>query len=210
MKRHGHLLRVHVFAVLLAGGLVLPAWADPPRPTTGAAAKRPGAIRIENFGQINPNYYRGSQPTPSDYADLAALGVRTVINLTSDDGQADERVLVERAGMQYVGMPMTTRIVPTPTQIGEFLRIVNDPAKQPVYVHCVGGRHRTGVMTAIYRMTSDRWTAERAFAEMKRFRFGADFLHPEFKQFVYAFRLPTASPAPAVVPAEAVAAGKTN
>ena len=113
--------------------------------------------------------------------------------------------------MQYVGMPMTTRIVPTPTQISEFLRIVNDPAKQPVYVHCVGGRHRTGVMTAIYRMTSDRWTAEQAFAEMKRFKFGADFLHPEFKQFVYTFHLPTSSPAPRVVSAVAASAvGKAN
>ena len=136
--------------------------------------------------------------------------MRTVINLTSDDAQADERALVEHAGMQYVGMPMTTRIVPTSAQINEFLRIVNDPAKQPVYVHCVGGRHRTGVMTAIYRMTSDRWTAEQAFAEMKRFRFGADVLHPEFKQFVYAFHLPTAL-APAVVSTAAMpAAGKPN
>ena len=199
MKRNGYLVRVHVLAALLAGALALPASADPRRATTAAAAERLSAIRIENFGQINPNYYRGSQPKPADYADLAGLGIRTVINLTSDDGQADERVVVEHAGMQYVGMPMTTRIVPTPTQISEFLRIVNDPAKQPVFVHCVGGRHRTGVMTAIYRMTSDRWTAEQAFAEMKRFRFGADFLHPEFKQFVYAFRLP--SPAPAVVTA---------
>jgi len=199
MKRNGYLVRVHVLAALLAGALALPASADPRRATTAAAAERLSAIRIENFGEINANYYRGSQPKPRDYADLARLGVRTVINLTSDDGQADERVLVEHAAMQYVGMPMTTRIVPTPTQISEFLRIVNDPAKQPVFVHCVGGRHRTGVMTAIYRMTSDRWTAEQAFAEMKRFRFGADFLHPEFKQFVYAFRLP--SPAPAVVSA---------
>jgi len=199
MKRNGYLVRVHVLAALLAGALALPASADPRRATTAAAAERLSAIRIENFGQINANYYRGSQPKPADYADLAGLGIRTVINLTSDDGQADERVVVEHAGMQYVGMPMTTRIVPTPTQISEFLRIVNDPAKQPVFVHCVGGRHRTGVMTAIYRMTSDRWTAEQAFAEMKRFRFGADFLHPEFKQFVYAFRLP--SPAPAVVTA---------
>jgi tyrosine-protein phosphatase SIW14 len=196
MKRNGHLVRVPLLAALLGGTLAVPASAEPPRVAAVAVVQRQPAIRIDNFGKINANYYRGSQPTRRDYADLAALGVRTVINLTSNDGEADEQALVEQAGMQYVGMPMTTRVVPTLTQISEFLRIVNDPAKQPVYVHCVGGRHRTGVMTAIYRMTSDRWTAEQAFAEMKRFRFGADFLHPEFKQFVYAFHLPTASPAP--------------
>jgi tyrosine-protein phosphatase SIW14 len=195
MKRNGHLVRVPLLAALLGGTLAVPASAEPPRVAAVAVVQRQPAIRIDNFGKINANYYRGSQPTRRDYADLAALGVRTVINLTSNDGEADEQALVEQAGMQYVGMPMTTRVVPTLTQISEFLRIVNDPAKQPVYVHCVGGRHRTGVMTAIYRMTSDRWTAEQAFAEMKRFRFGADFLHPEFKQFVYAFHMPTASPA---------------
>ena len=43
--------------------------------------------------------------------------------------------------------------VPTAQEIAAFMKIVTDPESQPVYVHCVGGRHRTGVMTAIYRMT---------------------------------------------------------
>ena len=54
-------------------------------------------------------------------------------------------------------------------------------------MHCVGGRHRTGVMTAVYRMTQEGWTAERAFKEMKQYKFGADYLHSEFKKFVYLF-----------------------
>ena len=83
---------------------------------------------------------------------------------------------------------MTTRVAPTAAQIEKFLSIVRDPANQPVYVHCVEGRHRTGVMTAIYRMTVDGWNADRAFGEMKDYKFGMDFLHPEFKQFVFSFR----------------------
>jgi hypothetical protein len=43
-------------------------------------------------------------------------------------------------------------------------------------------------MTAVYRMTHEGWTADQAFREMKRYKFGADFLHPEFKKFVYGFR----------------------
>src|SRR5436190_4622643 len=38
-------------------------------------------IRIDNFGRINDNYYRGAQPDDQDYADLAAFGVKTVIDL---------------------------------------------------------------------------------------------------------------------------------
>jgi len=46
--------------------------------------------------------------------------------------------------------------------------MVNDPENQLVYVDCVGGRHRTGVMTAVYRMTRDGWTADQAFKEIRR------------------------------------------
>ena len=145
------------------------------------------SISIDNFGRVNEHYYRGAQPDDDDYADLAALGVRTLINLTSDDAKANERSLVERAGMTYIQIPMTTHEQPTSEKVAEFLRIANDSARQPVYVHCVGGRHRTGVMTAIYRMTHDAWSAEQAFKEMKRYKFGADFLHPEFKAFVYGY-----------------------
>jgi uncharacterized protein (TIGR01244 family) len=145
------------------------------------------SIRIDNFGRVNDAYYRGAQPDDDDYADLAALGVRTLINLTSDDAKSNERAQVESAGMSYVQIPMTTHESPTPEKVAEFLSIVSDPARQPVYVHCVGGRHRTGVMSAVYRMTRDGWTAEQAFREMKRYKFGADFLHPEFKAFVNGY-----------------------
>lgn len=145
------------------------------------------AVRIDNFGRINANYYRGAQPQGQDYADLAGLGIKTVIDLTSDDAEPNEGTLVARAGMRHVQIAMTTHEAPTAQQIAQFLAIVSDPASQPVYVHCVGGKHRTGVLTAIYRMTNDGWTADRAFAEMKQYKFGADFLHAEFKRAVYAY-----------------------
>ena len=162
-------------------------------------------IRIDNFGQVNPNYYRGAQPKGRDYADLASLGVKMLINLTSDDADVTEQAMAERAGLKYVQIPMTTHQPPTAEQLAEFLTIVNDPANQPVYVHCVGGRHRTGVMTAEYRMSQDGWNADQAFAEMKQYKFGADFLHPEFKEFVYGYRarLALAAPAPGVATTKA-------
>jgi protein-tyrosine phosphatase len=51
--------------------------------------------------------------------------------------------MTEQSGMRYVQIPMTTHQEPTNAQIAQFLSIVNDPASQPVYVHCVGGKHRT-------------------------------------------------------------------
>ena len=146
------------------------------------------AIGIDNFGRVNDNYFRGAQPEGTDYASLAALGVKTVINLTKYDADPAEESMVTRNGMAYLHIPMTTQVAPTKDQLATFLSVVNDPARQPVYVHCVGGRHRTGVMTAVYRMTHDGWTPDRAFKEMKQYKFGLDFLHLEFKRFVYDYR----------------------
>jgi protein tyrosine/serine phosphatase len=190
-----------VALLVLSLGSFVAAQARPGGETARAAAGQAAPVRIDNFGRISPTYYRGAQPQGRDYADLAALGVKTVINLTSHDALDDEPGLVEAAGMRYVTLPMTTRVAPTPEQLATFLRIVNDPEHQPVYVHCVGGKHRTGVMTAIYRMTEEGWTSDRAFKEMKTYKFGADFLHPEFKRFVYGYRVPAPAEAPAVVTA---------
>jgi uncharacterized protein (TIGR01244 family) len=160
---------------------------------------------IKNFGHINDNYYRGAQPQNQDYADLAALGIRTVINLTSDDAEANEKMMVENAGMKYYQIPMNTHVPPTTAQLTEFLEIVNDSASQPVYVHCVGGRHRTGVMTAVYRMMNG-WDAGRAYKEMKQYDFGPGFLHSEFKNFVFDYYdeviVAKSAPSPAVVTAK--------
>ena len=45
--------------------------------------------------------------------------------------------------MTFRRIPMATRVVPTLEQIAQFMTIVTNPAHQPVYVHCAGGKHRT-------------------------------------------------------------------
>lgn len=186
-------MRASVVAAMFALSVAIPAAAQ------NAAASNLSRIHIDNFGKVNANYYRGAQPKGHDYADLAALGVKTVIDLTDDDSEASEPAMVKGAGMQSVKIPMSTHEPPTPDQLSQFLKIVNDPANQPVYVHCVGGKHRTGVMTAAYRMTNEGWSANKAFSEMKQYKYGADFLHSEFKHFVYSYKPEPKGSVPSVV-----------
>lgn len=143
-------------------------------------------IRIKNFGQTSGAYYRGAQPESGDYRALAGIGVKTVIDLTRD-GRADEQSLVEHAGMKFYRIPLTTSARPSEAAIAQFLSLVNNPANQPVFVHCQGGRHRTGVMTAIYRMTNDGWDANRAYEEMRQYHFEGFPAHPVLKQFVFDY-----------------------
>jgi len=210
----GRLSRLYAAAaVMLALSSGVSAAAEPSAgsglPSRASAIRHLSTIAIDNFGQISPHYYRGAQPKGRDYADLAALGVKTVIDLTKD-GDSQEPSLAQAVGMKFYRIPMTTHDTPSAEKVAQFLKLVDDPANGPVYVHCQGGRHRTGVMTAIYRMSNDHWTADQAFAEMKKYKYGADFLHPEFKQFVYSYEsLVQATAAPAVAaPSRATASSQ--
>jgi tyrosine-protein phosphatase SIW14 len=149
-------------------------------------AKNVSRIHIDNFGRISDIYYRGAQPNGHGFADLAKLGVKTVIDLAAEGG-ADEETMVEHDGMKFYRIPLTTSDRPSDAAITRFLKLVSDPASQPVYVHCQGGRHRTGVMTAVYRMTHDNWTADQAVAEMEQYRFDRFPTHPKLKSFVFDY-----------------------
>lgn len=177
-----HLSRKRSFSTVLIAGLILAASASAQTKSSPETAK----IRIRNFGRTNDNYYRGAQPESRDYTDLAALGVKTVIDLTRD-GRSDEQALVQRAGMKFYRIPLTTSERPSEDAVAQFLKLAKDPANQPVFVHCQGGRHRTGVMTAVYRMTEDGWSADRAYQEMKQYHFEGFPGHPVLRQFVYDY-----------------------
>jgi len=194
MRACGRVLRSYGAVFTLALTLAVPALADSGHSTVL------DQVHINNFGRVSETYYRGAQPAGQDYAALKSLGVKTIIDL-QEYGDTDEPTAAKKAGLNYVRIGMNTRVDPTPAQVAQFLSIVNDPAQQPVYVHCAGGHHRTGVMTAIYRMNQDHWSGTQAFAEMKKYGFGADFLHPEFKKFVLAYIPPPPAPIPQILEA---------
>src|SRR5215470_5053 len=181
-----HKTRVRVLsACFVAVSFTVPAIAQTATPAASVQTAL-SRIRIGNFGKINNNYFRGSQPKGSDYRDLAAIGVKTVIDL-QQDGPSNEAGIVTAAGMKFFRIGMTTSKAPTDAQVAQFFEIVNNPANQPVYVHCAGGRHRTGTMTALYRMTYDGWTADKAYTEMKQYHFEGFPDHPVLRNYVYAY-----------------------
>jgi len=143
-------------------------------------------IKVDNFGQVNEHYYRGGQPSERDFPELKRLGIKTVIDL-QEDGKSSEASWVRSAGMEYVNIPLSSKRPATAQQTAQFLSLVNDEANWPVYVHCAGGRHRTGEMTAIYRMTHDAWTAEQSFQEMKQYDWYSIGGHGPLKDYVYSY-----------------------
>ena len=140
-------------------------------------------VKIKNFGQMDDRFYRGAQPKEQDYKALAQLGIKTIIDLR-EDTEAYSKSTAEAQGMTYINIPMIAKKYPTPESIATFLKTVNDPATGKFYVHCAGGRHRTGAMGAVYRFQFYNWDFEQVYQEMKKYDFYTSWGHGAFKDFV--------------------------
>jgi protein tyrosine phosphatase (PTP) superfamily phosphohydrolase (DUF442 family) len=163
-----------------------PAFADTPIANTPISLPS-----ITAFAQVSPGIYRGARPeSAQEIASLTSLGIKTVINLQGGDvletstwyarlvssfeiGEtaaeiATEQETVEQNGMQFVSLPLTSlRTVKGAfkTRIQEALTILNDPSRQPVFIHCAHGADRTGLIIALYRMIHENVPSEKAYAE---------------------------------------------
>ena len=89
------------------------------------AERAPG---VPNFHQINPQVFRGAQPTAEGWDSLARLGVKVVIDLRQDNEGGEhlisaEAKAVEAAGMRYVNVPLKGIVAPSDEQIAKMLTI---------------------------------------------------------------------------------------
>ena len=150
---------------------------------TTSSSSEPATVKIKNFGQMDERFYRGAQPKEKDYKALAQLGIRTIIDLR-DDPEEYAKSTAESVGMTYINIPMIAKKYPTPEATDMFLKTVNDPATGKFFVHCAGGRHRTGAMGAVYRFQFYHWDFEQVYREMKQYDFYTSWGHGAFKDFV--------------------------
>lgn len=164
-------------------------------------------ITIKNFGQMDDHFYRGAQPQASDYPALAALGIKTIIDLR-DDPTDYEKPDAEAAGMKYINIKMSDKRKPSPEEIDAFVKIAKDQSSWPFYVHCIGGRHRTGLIGAIYRFNYYGWDYDTTFKEMKNYDYYSRWGHGAIKDYVREYynemkkaKIAVAAVAPATAPA---------
>ena len=140
-------------------------------------------VTIKNFGQMDERFFRGAQPKQDDYKQLAALGISTIIDLT-DHPTDYEKSSAEALGMRYVNIPMSDSKYPETAQIDQFIKLVDDANTGKFFVHCAGGRHRTGVMGAVYRFNNYHWNFDQVYNEMKKYDFYTRWGHGNMKKFV--------------------------
>lgn len=123
----------------------------------------------KRFFKVDDNLYRGRQPGPADYADLAKMGIKTILDLRGGSiHKPHERREAQSAGLNYVSVRLSGIWEPHDSQMAEILNLLNDSSKGPFYVHCHRGADRVGMVVACYRMAHDHWTNQQALAEARK------------------------------------------
>jgi protein tyrosine/serine phosphatase len=135
--------------------------------THEAVKPRDDVPGVKNFAKISEILYRGEQPTAEGFGELKKLGVKTVVCLRAFHGDSD---LLKGTGLRYVHLNCKAWH-PEEEDVAAFLKILRAPENQPVFVHCMHGSDRTGMMVASYRMLEQKWTPEEATMELRNFGF---------------------------------------
>ncbi|MBP9089811.1 tyrosine-protein phosphatase [bacterium] len=136
-----------------------------------AALASIAAPSISNFDIVSEGLWRGAAPSNQAMQKLAESGVKTIVDLRlAGPGAAEEATKAKKLGIKYVHIPLGF-MGPSLFKVAQFLNIVNDPANQPVFVHCRYGADRTGALVAVFRVIHDHWTFSQAYTEMRSHHF---------------------------------------
>lgn len=160
----GNIKCVGICAFLLFSlgvSIELPADAGKKRPEKWA--KQIELKGVPNLHRVSDELYRCAQPSKEGFKNLEKMGIKTVVNLRSFHS---DRNPINNTDMEYIHIYMKAWH-PEKEDVIKFLKIVSDPTKTPVLIHCQHGADRTGTMCAVYRIAVQGWTKEDAIEEMR-------------------------------------------
>lgn len=143
-----------------------------------ARIEKPG---LPNFHKVTDTLYRGAQPSREGMRQLKQLGVKTVVNLRAFHSDRDE---IGDTGLAREHIHFNTWHAED-KEVVRFLKIVTNTNNAPVFVHCMHGADRTGMMCAIYRVAVYGWTKDQAIEEMTQGDFG---FHKEWQNLILYIR----------------------
>jgi protein tyrosine phosphatase (PTP) superfamily phosphohydrolase (DUF442 family) len=141
--------------------------------------------------EVDPGrFYRSGQMTAEGLRDaVVQYGIRTVINVQDEFPDPDldinfwtwetvkESEVCRELGVRYVHIApelISRKLVPQfrPPAIDQFLALLDKEENYPVLMHCHAGLHRTGVLTAVYRMEHQNYSRLEAWEDMRAAGFG--------------------------------------
>ena len=132
-------------------------------------------FHIKNFHVIKPDVlYTSGQPRGMDYTRLLyKYHIGTIVNIRSASEHREknwyneEVTWVRNNGVKYFELPIDRSInranyFPDPATQNEFLTIMADKTNLPVLLHGSSGRKRVSMLTAVWAVRTQGYTAAKA------------------------------------------------
>lgn len=145
----------------------------------------------KRFREVSPGrFYRSGQMNAAGFRDtIERYKIRTVVNLQHENTDPflpekwlgkpviHEKKLCEDLKVRYVLLtpdilPQPNDLTKMPPAVEEFLKVLDDESAYPILIHCKAGLHRTGRLTAIYRMEKEGWDRGEALRELRANGYG--------------------------------------
>ena len=150
----------------------------------------------KRFREVTPDkFYRCGQMSADAFRrNLREHQIKLVINLQDeypdpllatgfwDTPHVPESQVCAEVGAKFVfltwagdkGLLARNEASPThrPQVIDDFLKLCDDPQNYPILIHCMAGLHRTGALTAVYRMEYEGWPVADAARELRANGYG--------------------------------------
>jgi tyrosine-protein phosphatase SIW14 len=147
-------------------------------------------VHAKRFREVDPGkLYRSGQMTAAGFREtIERYDIKTVVNLQHEQpdpllpenwlgkGKVHESELCQQLGVRYVLLkpdilPPNNTVDKEPPVVREWLDLLKDE-NYPILLHCKAGLHRTGRLTAIYRMEQHGWSAGEALRELRANGYG--------------------------------------
>ena len=150
------------------------------RPANWAVAPAQPIPGLPNFYRVSDKLYRGAQLSAEGARRLQGMGIKTIVSLRAfhDDEALALDVPIARESIRFKTWH------PENEDVIRFLKIVVDPDRTPVFVHCQHGADRTGTLIAIYRIVVEGWSKDEAIREMTEGGYGFHPLWKNLKRYI--------------------------
>ncbi|KAL7664501.1 Tyrosine-protein phosphatase domain-containing protein [[Candida] zeylanoides] len=146
---------------------------------------RPELTPPENFAPVINTIYRSSFPQPTNFEFLTTLKLKSVLCLIPEEYPELHRRFLQEQGIKLFQLGMSGNKEPFVKISGELIteaiKIVINPANQPILIHCNRGKHRTGCLVGVLRRLQ-KWSLTIIFDEYRKF--AAPKERPMDQQFI--------------------------
>lgn len=139
----------------------------------------------ENFAPVINNIYRSSFPQEPNFSFLKTLKLKSVLCLIPEEYPSSQEEFFRKEGIQLFHLGMAGNkepfVIISSELITEAIKIVINPANQPILIHCNRGKHRTGCLVGVLRRLQ-KWSLTIIFDEYRKF--AAPKERPMDQQFI--------------------------